>query len=236
MKQIFTSLLFLTAASVASADVSIKRVVCHDPSIVIDTVTTGTPESPVYYIYGSHLGNAKTTADLNYINWTVFNNGEQATAANDLFLDANGNKSLYSNVYAEAHKWQYKGETVKGNQWAPDIIYNTTMKKWCLYMSLNGNHWCSSIVLFTSDRPDGGWQYVGPVVYSGFQGKYEHVGYAAADDYKHTDLEKAIGKVDKLPARYDVGDKLGYLEATCEYALRREDLREKFMDYLRTIV
>ena len=215
MKQIFTSLLFLTAASVASADVSIKRVVCHDPSIVIDTVTTGTPESPVYYIYGSHLGNAKTTADLNYINWTVFNNGEAATAANDLFLDANGNKSLYSKVYADAHKWQYKGATVKGNQWAPDIIYNTTMKKWCLYMSLNGDHWCSSIVLFTSDRPDGGWQYVGPVVYSGFQGKYEHVGYAAADDYKHTDLEKAIGKVDKLPARYDVGDKWGEYWPNC---------------------
>lgn len=36
--------------------------------------------------------------------------------------------------------------------------------------------------------------------------------------------------------RYDAGDKLGFLEATVEYALRRPDLKEGFMDYLRTIV
>lgn len=32
--------------------------------------------------------------------------------------------------------------------------------------------------------------------------------------------------------RYDVGDKQGYLEATVEYALRRDDLREEFLNYL----
>ena len=32
--------------------------------------------------------------------------------------------------------------------------------------------------------------------------------------------------------RYDVGDKQGFLEATVEYALRREDLREGFLEYL----
>ena len=32
--------------------------------------------------------------------------------------------------------------------------------------------------------------------------------------------------------RYDVGDKLGFLKATVEYALRREDLKDKFIDYL----
>lgn len=32
--------------------------------------------------------------------------------------------------------------------------------------------------------------------------------------------------------RYDVGDKLGFLEATVEYALRREDLRQDFLNYL----
>lgn len=36
--------------------------------------------------------------------------------------------------------------------------------------------------------------------------------------------------------RYDVGDKQGFLEATVEYALRREDLRADFLDFLmRTI-
>lgn len=32
--------------------------------------------------------------------------------------------------------------------------------------------------------------------------------------------------------RYDVGDKLGFLQATVEYALKREELREPFMQYL----
>ena len=33
--------------------------------------------------------------------------------------------------------------------------------------------------------------------------------------------------------RYDVGDKLGFVQATIEYALRREDLAEPLMRYLK---
>ncbi len=36
--------------------------------------------------------------------------------------------------------------------------------------------------------------------------------------------------------RYDAGDKQGYLEATVEFALRRDDLREGFLNYLIDIV
>ena len=36
--------------------------------------------------------------------------------------------------------------------------------------------------------------------------------------------------------RYDVGDKLGFLEATVEYALRRDNLKEEFTDYLKHIL
>lgn len=36
--------------------------------------------------------------------------------------------------------------------------------------------------------------------------------------------------------RYDVGDKQGFLEATVEYALRREDLREDFLKYLINVI
>ena len=35
--------------------------------------------------------------------------------------------------------------------------------------------------------------------------------------------------------RYDVGDKQGFLEATVEYALKRDDLKKSFMKYLLTI-
>ncbi|HBU12152.1 MAG TPA: UTP--glucose-1-phosphate uridylyltransferase [Clostridiales bacterium] len=35
--------------------------------------------------------------------------------------------------------------------------------------------------------------------------------------------------------RYDVGDKLGFLKATCEFALERDDLKEEFGAYLREL-
>lgn len=35
--------------------------------------------------------------------------------------------------------------------------------------------------------------------------------------------------------RYDVGDKLGFLEATIEFALKREDLKGPFIEYLKSI-
>ena len=34
--------------------------------------------------------------------------------------------------------------------------------------------------------------------------------------------------------RYDVGDKLGFLQATVEFALKRDELREQFIDYLNS--
>lgn len=210
-----------------------KRVVCHDPSIVIDDITN--PASPTYYIYGSHLGRGKTTAAENYQEWTVFKAGEEnATATNSLFCNLSGNLVNYADAYTthavtsvkdhagktvtfgnfDAHGWQKKGNTVKGMQWAPDVIYNKTMKKWCMYMSLNGDNWASSIVCFTSDNVEGPWKYQGPVVFSGFLGKYAHNGYAAADDWKNTDFAIATGET-SLPERYNVGDKWGSFWPNC---------------------
>jgi len=36
--------------------------------------------------------------------------------------------------------------------------------------------------------------------------------------------------------RYDVGDKLGFLQATVEFALKRFDIRDEFMSYLQEVV
>lgn len=47
--------------------------------------------------------------------------------------------------------------------------------------------------------------------------------------------EEAMYAYDFEGRRYDVGDKLGFLEATVEYALRRSDLRDGFIDYLREL-
>ena len=48
--------------------------------------------------------------------------------------------------------------------------------------------------------------------------------------------EQAMYAYDFVGRRYDVGDKQGYLEATVEYALRRPELREKFLRYLQEIM
>lgn len=39
--------------------------------------------------------------------------------------------------------------------WAPDVIWNKAMKKWCMYLSVNGDYWYSSIILLTSDNIEG---------------------------------------------------------------------------------
>ena len=48
--------------------------------------------------------------------------------------------------------------------------------------------------------------------------------------------EEAMYAYDFEGRRYDVGDKLGFLQATVEYALRKEELRDGFIEYLKTIV
>lgn len=217
----------------AYATQTIGRIAVHDPSIVMDV--TGSTTNPKYYIYGSHLGSAKTYATGNYQIWNTFKKGEENTGtSNSLFADVDGKLINFKDAYTthvikkvknykgeevafgnfDAHGWQYKGYNVAGNQWAPDIVYNKTMKKWCMYMSLNGDKWCSSIVCFVSDNIEGPWTYQGPVVFSGFQGTYAHNSYAAADDWKHTDLAVATGET-SLPARYQTGDSWGSFWPNC---------------------
>jgi len=36
--------------------------------------------------------------------------------------------------------------------------------------------------------------------------------------------------------RYDIGDKLGFVRATVAYALKRSDLRDRVVEYLRTTI
>ncbi|WP_297521465.1 UTP--glucose-1-phosphate uridylyltransferase GalU [uncultured Clostridium sp.] len=48
--------------------------------------------------------------------------------------------------------------------------------------------------------------------------------------------EEAMYAFDFKGRRYDVGSKQGFLEATVEYALRRDELKDDFMKYLKGIV
>lgn len=141
----------------------------HDPSVVKDE-KTGT-----YYIFGSHMAWAKST-DL--CNWTTF--------TNNINTD-------YKTLFAKEAEWSARGTKagstydVSGNLWAPDVIWNEEMGKWCMYMSVNGDNWYTSIVLLTADSLGGNWTYVGPVVYSGF---------TSAGEAALTDYSKAAGTFD----------------------------------------
>ena len=57
-----------------------------------------------------------------------------------------------------------------------------------------------------------------------------------------TDALNTLGSMQDIYAfefegkRYDVGDKLGFLKATVEFALRRDDLKDSFSEYLKDVV
>ena len=65
-----------------------------------------------------------------------------------------------------------------------------------------------------------------------------HTGPGKGGEIQLTDALQELVRKEAIYAyifegrRYDVGDRQGFLEATVEYALRREDLRERFLNYL----
>lgn len=82
---------------------------------------------------------------------------------------------------------------------APDIVYNPNMKKWCYYLSLNGDYWASVVVLMTADNPEGPFTYEAPIVFGGFDGQSRS---GKSVNYKDTDLEVVLGAQSSLPSRY----------------------------------
>lgn len=184
-----------------------KWVTCHDPSIVWN------PETQKYYIFGSHLAQA-STPDLQ--NWTTFRapwgiiqpngniysgitNASAFVTNQTKTINIGGKEVAFGNF--NAHDWAaaYGGDyNVDGNMWAPDVIYNETMQKWCMYLSVNGPNHNSVIILLTADKIDGTYVYQGPVVYTGFKTKNDE-----RISWKKTDLELVLGESASLPSRYE---------------------------------
>ncbi|MBQ0072583.1 MAG: family 43 glycosylhydrolase [Prevotella sp.] len=201
----------------------------HDPSVIIDNISS--PTSTTYYVIGSHLG---FSSSPNLVNWTVNNIGGGESSNCTLFANPSGTRVGYADAYStqavkrvknykgeevdfvqfDAHAWQNSGMEVRGNQWAPDVVYNPTMKKWLMYMSVNGDNWCSSIVCLAADNIKGPYVYQGIVVCSGFNGKTAHNGYAASGDWKNMDLAIATGYT-TLPSRYNPSGNYGDYWPNC---------------------
>lgn len=146
-----------------------QRVTCHDPSIFRDLDGT-------YYIVGSFLCGASS---LNLTDWTSMDSVIQGNFTED--------------VKAQIREWNLddRADSWNGYLWAPDVIYNTSMNKYCMYLSANGDDWKSNIVLLTADAFEGPYDYAGTIVYGGFN----------ADDYALTDAPLVTGE-DEIPERY----------------------------------
>lgn len=198
---------------------SLNRVSVHDPSIVVDN--SGTRK--MYYVYGSHRASGKSSDMKNWSNnsWSygvVSSSGSVTTVDYKKAFVTNMTKKVkvvdgtdtaevdFGNF--DCQQWRYTASNADlgGNQWAPDVIWNPYMEKWCLYMSLNGDNWRSVIVLMTSDKITGPYVYQGPVVFSGF-----HWTDLANQTWKQTDITLVPGLRDitSLPSRYTVGGSWG---------------------------
>lgn len=152
-----------------NANLAYKRVGVHDPSVIQD------PKTKRYYIFGSHCAWAWSD-DLE--NWTSFTNNVTEQSAVTMFKDEIAWCKKANSSY-----------TVAGNMWAPDIVWNENLKKWCMYMTINGPKWNSTISLLTADSLSGNWTYVGPVIQSGMSN-----GFGPTFDY-----QKVTGGTDHEP-------------------------------------
>ena len=148
----------------------VKHVVIHDPSIVKS-------EDGVYYSVGSHMGMGKSK---NLVNWTNLG----FTMDGKTYLAPEGGS--WKDTLAEPLEWcmryqqavpskyynDERGNTFEYNCWANDIIYNKTMKKYCLYgcCSVWGAT-CSAIWLCVSDNIEGPYKYVDTLIQSGVTSK-----------------------------------------------------------------
>lgn len=140
----------------------------HDPSIFRD-------RDGKYYIVGTHMASAESP---NLISWK--NTDTLRKSVDQETID----KIRAYNADEATHNWV-------GYLWAPDLIYNKKMRKYCLYLSANGDHWQSNIVMLTSDKPTGPFAYAGTVVYGGF----------TEANWRETDVPRVL-RAGSLPERY----------------------------------
>lgn len=202
----------------------------HDPSIVSTTNNSGIT---TYYVFGSHMGVSKTTDLLNWTNvfyesttnamWGTENaSGVVTKASYSIAFKTNKTTKVkalvngnivdvdFGNFDANAYHSCLKNTdgtsvTTSGHMWAPDIIYNPILGKWCIYQSLAGSDYMNSVIIMcSSENIEGPFVYQGPVVFGGF-----NVTTNSTTDWTKTDLGIALGTT-SLPARYNVGSRSNF--------------------------
>lgn len=141
----------------------------HDPSII-------KADDGTYWIFGSHMSVARSD-DL--VKWTgVFSN---VSRHNRLFSDLFDDDS-------DAFGWVGKNEEGGYSVWAPNVIYNKAMGKYCMYFCTSSTYIKSSLCWATADTISGPYEYQGRLIDSGFtrldakMGKVDIMDYVADED------------------------------------------------------
>ncbi len=153
-------------AKAADEPPKVSRVMVHDPSIL--------KADGVYYLFGTHLADAKST---NLMDWTQINPDwnwrPEGSWKND---------SVYGDVlanFAESFAWAGydDGDCKNGGLgfWAPDAVYNPdyvwedfSKGAYMLYYSTSSTWRRSCIGYAVSKTPQGPYQHVDTIIYSGF--------------------------------------------------------------------
>lgn len=142
----------------------------HDPSVFRD------PKSGKYYSFGSHLMAATST---NLIGWSA-----AAKSGTNYSSDSKLFSKNYTKEFARAYAYTMP-DGASQNAWAPAVIYNTSMRKYCMYMSIVDGSTKCCIAMAVSDKPDGPYKYVDMLVCSGMN--------TDGSDIHKTNVAKALG-------------------------------------------
>lgn len=171
--------------------IEMDRVSVHDPSIV--SVINDDKEE--FYIFGSHLGEAKST---NLLKWQVPFNNEYENMENNLIL-GDVDKNL-----KESFEWAGKDDVdSKGGYsiWAPDVIWlpdykwkNGDKGAYLYYYSVTSTWRRSAIGYAVSKTIEGPYDYRDTIVYSGFTEVDSTDGSERNTNYEGTNLKKLIDK------------------------------------------
>lgn len=172
-----------------------ERVSIHDPSISYLVDEAGNEE---YYIFGSHLGQAKSD-DL--LTWQVPFTMEYENMEDNL---------IFGNVaenLAETFEWAGHDDADSAggySLWAPDVIWNENYEwsdgstgAYMLYYSASSTWRRSAIGLAVAKTIEGPYSYASTIVYSGFTQEDSTDGSERNTNYENTNLKQLIadGKV-----------------------------------------
>lgn len=164
------------------------RVSVHDPSII--QTNDGT-----FYVFGSHITAAKSTDLINWENVAcgVHDNNKTLVKEGSTLREALKEPFAWTDAYQEFHF--HSEDNWQTNVWAPDVIYNKAMGKYCYYGSTSLWGVPHSVIwLATSDNIEGPYEYKASAVYSGFDTLTTDKKYVRATPlhYSFTNIESVV--------------------------------------------